>query len=368
MKYFIGTLLFLHGLIHFAGFLEAFSLMEFKELSLSISRTAGIVWLLAGILILAFVVFYYQKSRYLWLIDFLAGSVSVILIICFWEDAKFGLIPNLFIFGISFLSLGSYNFDRLIQQEISALSINIPSLSDKKVSAEALQGLPLPVQKWLLHSGMVGKPFLQVGKITQEAAMRMKPRQKKWLNAKAIQYSRMDLPAFIWTVNMRMNRFLSFRGRDKFMNGKGEMLIKLNSLFKLVNAKGEKLDEGSMQRYLGEMVWFPSLALSEFISWEAIDKTSARATMNYKGTTGTGTFYFNEAGDFIKFSALRFKDNTEGALRYQWVLKVLDYQTFEGIKVPSEMTATWKLEKEDWTWLRLKIVNIQYNEHVAFET
>jgi hypothetical protein len=26
------------------------------------------------------------------------------------------------------------------------------------------------------------------------------------------------------------------------------------------------------------------------------------------------------------------------------------------------MTATWKLEKEDWTWLKLEIKDIKYNE------
>ncbi|MDN5330561.1 MAG: hypothetical protein PWP35_2348 [Bacteroidales bacterium] len=37
------------------------------------------------------------------------------------------------------------------------------------------------------------------------------------------------------------------------------MLIKVNSLIPVVNEKGNKLDEGTLQRYLGEIVWFPSL-------------------------------------------------------------------------------------------------------------
>lgn len=62
--------------------------------------------------------------------------------------------------------------------------------------------------------------------------------------------------------------------------------------------------------------------------------------MKYKGTQGSGTVYFNEAGDFVKFSAQRFMGNEQGAKRHEWVLMVDAYQTFEGIRVPAEMTAT----------------------------
>ncbi|HON17361.1 MAG TPA: hypothetical protein PLA51_12875, partial [Spirochaetota bacterium] len=198
--------------------------------------------------------------------------------------------------------------------------------------------------------------------ILQEAEMKIKPEQKKWFSAKAIQYTAIDLPGFIWSVDVKMNSFVSFLGRDRFEDGKGEMLIKLNSLIKIVDERGEKLDEGTLQRYIGEMVWLPSLALSPYIKWQEVDNNSAIATMNYKGNRASGTFYFNAEGDFVKFTAMRFMGNEPLSKKYQWVLLVEDYKFFEGIKVPSKMTATWKLEKEDWTWLKLEIKDIKYNE------
>jgi len=109
------------------------------------------------------------------------------------------------------------------------------------------------------------------------------------------------------------------------------------------------------------MVWFPSLALSPHISWEQINDNAAKAVMNYKGSSGSGTFYFNPDGDFFKFSAMRFMGNGADAGKHEWVLSVNDYHTFEGIRVPSKMTATWKLEAGDWTWLKLEIEDIKYN-------
>jgi len=192
----------------------------------------------------------------------------------------------------------------------------------------------------------------------------MKPEQKKWMFASAIQYSTINQPAFIWTVDVKMNALLNFVGRDKFIDGKGEMLIKMNALLNVVKEQGSKLDEASMQRFLGEMVWFPSLALSEYITWETIDDATAKATMNYQGTTGSGTFYFNSEGAFVKFSALRFMGNEKDAQRKEWILLVDEHSTFEGITIPSKMSATWKLDKGDWTWLKLDIIDVKYNQHV----
>jgi hypothetical protein len=193
--------------------------------------------------------------------------------------------------------------------------------------------------------------------------MKMKPDQKDWMEATATQYTFIDKPSLVWNVHVKMNSFIFLLGRDKFTKGKGEMLIKMNSLIPVVDEKGSKIDEGSIQRYLGEMVWFPSLALSPYVNWEEIDDNSAKATMEYMGTKGSGVFHFNSEGDFTKFSAMRFKDNDETSKRYEWVLLVQNYSEFEGIRVPSEMTATWKLEDGDWTWLELKIQDIKYNKN-----
>ena len=126
-----------------------------------------------------------------------------------------------------------------------------------------------------------------------------------------------------------MNSLLIFQGRDKFQNGKGGMLIKMNFLINIVNEQDEKLDEGTLQRYLGEMVWFPSLALSPFVTWEQINDTTAKAK------------------------------------RHDWTMIISDYKIFEGIKVPSIMTSTWKLDEGDWTWFKLEVTDIRYNKNAS---
>jgi hypothetical protein len=365
MKIAFLIIVLLHSLIHLFGFVKGFELREVKELTLLVTKPMGVVWLSSTILFLTYGALYLLNSKYAWLMGLIAVILSQVLIILFWKDAKFGTIPNIIILAVSIVSFGNYNFQKIIQQETAQLLKKNISTENRILSESDLSNLPEPVKKWLKCSGVVGKPFISYGKVTQIAAMQMKPEQDNWMTAAAIQYTTIDKPAFIWSVDVKMNSILSFQGRDKFDDGKGEMLIKLNSLFNIVNERGEKLDEGTLQRYLGEMVWFPSLALSPFITWQQIDENTAKGTMTYKGNSGSGTFYFNSNGQVTKFSALRYKGNEKDAEKYNWEMNIFDYKTFEGIKVPAKMTSTWKLDEKDWTWLKLEVTDIKYNKNAS---
>lgn len=361
MKYVFSIMILLHGAIHLMGFAKGFKLAHIQSLSSEISLMSGVFWLAAFLLLtIAAIGFLLEKN--FWLVfAILAIVISSVLIVSTWSDAKYGMIPNLIILIVVVVSLSTKGMNKMIILETQKILSGIDSSASKIITGNDVKELPAPVYKWIQNSGMIGKPAIQSAYIKQKALMKMKPEQKDWKPAEAEQYTVMDMPAFIWTVNMNMSPLIIIKGRDKFVDGKGEMLIKMNSLINVVNEKGQRLDEGTIQRYLGELVWFPSLALSPYIVWEAIDNSSAKATMNYKGTSGSGVFYFDDKNNFIKFIALRFKGNESDAKRYPWILTVNDYAVFEGIKVPSKMKATWKLEEGDWTWLDLELTDIKYN-------
>ena len=327
----------------------------------------GLLWLIATILLLLYVFLYITGNQNAWLIGLIAVIVSQVLVVLFWNDAKFGTIPNIIALLVMIVALGQHRFQQQVQEETTKLLNQSKNHHEKIITEKDLEKLPDPVKKWIIQSGIVGKPAIYLAKITQKAELRMKPDQKNWLPAEAVQYTVTDVPGFIWSVKVQMNPFLFFVGRDKFESGKGKMLIRLNALPAIVNEKGEKLDEGTAQRFLGEMVWLPSMALNPYISWEAVDNSTAMATINYQGTSGSGTFHFNDEGDFIRFTAMRYMGNAADAKKYEWVLDVEEHQWFEGIKIPSKMTASWVLEDEIWTWLKLEIVGMQYNENGLLE-
>ncbi len=225
-----------------------------------------------------------------------------------------------------------------------------------------LANLPAPVRNWLQKSGVLGKPKAQSVLVEQKFKMKLKPEQKTWNYGTANQLFTVDQPAFNWRMKMKLSPIMKIKGRDKFENGKGEMHIKLNGLFNLAKENGPKIDEGALQRFLGEMIWFPSAATKDYIQWEEVDSLTAKATLEYQGTKGSGTFQFNSDGELTRFSALRFKGNDAESERYWWIIDVKEYKTLSGIKMPSKVTVTWELDDAPWTWLDLEISNVEYNK------
>ena len=367
MKTLYLILIFLHAAIHTLGFVKAFSLKDIKALSQPISKPMGLLWLACTMLFLAYLILRLIHSNYAMLIGGLAVVVSQFLVIYFWSDAKYATLLNGLILMVLTINFSAFQFERTIDQEISVILEQSTDQVPSSINPEDLLKLPLCVQNWMVQSGATKQPRTRNGFLQQKAKMKLKPEQDNWYVADAKQISEIDQPAFVWTVDLAMNPLMGIKGRDKFVEGKGEMLIKMNALFNVVDATGAKIDEGSLQRFLGELVWFPSLALSEYVTWESITENSAKATMKYEGTEGSGIFHFNNRGDFTKFVARRYRGNEPDAARKDWVLTVDEYATFEGIRVPSKMKATWVLDSGDWTWLELEILAIDYNISPAFE-
>lgn len=363
--------LIMHGLLHVLGFLKAFRLKEVTQLTMPISRFWGVLWLMAALLFLAYALAYLPRYRFAWLIGFPAIFLSQFLILIFWQDAWAGSLANLLILLVLIVSLASYRFSQQLRQEVQQLHTMANTQPAFPIRQEAVAQLPPAVNRWITACGLLEKGPVYAARIRQEARMKLKPDQQKWYKATASQYTSVNVPGFVWQVRMPLLPAVTILGRDKYMNGQGEMLITLYGLFSMVSEQGPKLSEGSLQRFLGEMVWLPSLALSPYISWKNIDEHSARATFTYKGVSGSGIFTFNEAGDCIRFEAMRYKDNMADAKRFPWIMSIKEYGTFEGMRVPVKMNARWELDNGPWTWLKLEITHIRYNplhanpEHAA---
>ena len=228
MKIIFTIIVILHGLIHLLGFLKAFQFAEINQLTQNISKTFGIIWMSACLIFIIASIQFIVKNEWWWLTAFIGTLISQILIIAFWQDAKFGTIANLIILFVSILAFANWNFNRTTSHEISNLFSQNISVEKSEISSENLAQLPPPVQKWLMNSGIVGKDKISSVRLKQKARIKTKPEQKAWSEATAEQYIAIENPAFIWKV--KMTSLIDIVGRDSFINGKGRMLIKLFSL------------------------------------------------------------------------------------------------------------------------------------------
>lgn len=357
-------ILLVHGLIHLIGVVKAFSLADLPDINLSLSKPTGILLLIVTILfIISSGLFLFDQSLW-WVAALPAVFMSQVLIISTWRDAKFGTLPNIIVLVVAIGGYADFSFDQKIEAEVHQLysSEEIDSTNASyNVSPEMLNGLPQPVQRWLEQSGAVGEPMISKVRLIQEGELRTDPEQESWSHTAAEQYFNLENPSFVWSVDMEMMPLVYVSGRDLFMDGQGEMLIKLYSLFNIVNESGEKIDRGALQRYLSEIVWFPSAAVREYISWTEIDSTSALATMTWGGISEDVTFHFDEAGLVSRVIADRFMGGGKDDVRRPWRVDILKTEDMNDLMVPTDVEVSWELDSGTFTWYRFRVTDITYD-------
>lgn len=352
-----AIVLLFHGLIHLMGFAKAFKLAEVPQLTGSFSKTSGLLWLVASLLFAASVLLLFLKKDWWWMVAIPAVLLSQILIFSQWGDAKFGTIANIIALAGIVLAYGSWNFNAMVKKELALL---FPKEEEVKtvLTKEMLAPLPPVVQKWLERSGVVGKEIARRVHLKQRGEMKTKP-GGNWIPFEAEQWNSINPPGFIWTTQILAGPGMTIAGRDKYEDGRGNMLIKLMWLFPVADTKGPETDQGAMLRNLAEVCWFPSAACNGYIQWQQLDSLTAQATMTNGGITASGIFRFNSDGDVVSFEAKRYYDRKEGATLEDWLVVNKGWREFDSVRVPYKSEITWKLKDGDFTWLKLEITDIQ---------
>lgn len=256
-------------------------------------------------------------------------------------------------------AIAKYVFNKKVEKEIKGLFSKVKNKGEI-VTQDDISELPPNVQKWLEYSGVIGKEKIVSVYVKQKAEMRLE-NDKSWMPVEAEQYFTTDEPGFVWKANIKAAPLFHISGRDKYENGKGNMLIKILSLFTVADSKGKEIDQGTLLRYLAESIWFPSAALNEYIVWEELDQYHAKATMPYGDISASGIFAFNDMGQVINFEAERYGD-FNGEIRLEtWSIPVREYKEFEGIWIPTKGDVTWKLDTGDFNWFNFEITEVKYN-------
>jgi len=231
--------------------------------------------------------------------------------------------------------------------------------TNRAVVTEAdLAALPEPVQRWLRWSGVIGKPIPSTVRTHQIGEFRLKEGQS-WMPFIAEQWYTTDPPGFLWSVSMKMNPLVRVIGRDRYVHASGEIDMRIAGLIPVARKRGGNLNQGALLRYLNEIMWFPAAALRPYITWTAIDLSSAKATMIDGGITVEAIFSFDQQGRITTMTALR--ENDAKGQRLPWSTPLTAYGEFGDIRIPTEGTGVWQYEMGEFPYIRLRITGIEYD-------
>ncbi|MEX2485110.1 MAG: DUF6544 family protein [Brumimicrobium sp.] len=356
MKIILVIIIVVHAVIQLIGFSKGLNNDELYQLKSSVSKPMAILWLLAFILLIttAFLVIF--NSSFCWIIGIAAVILSQLLIILYWQEAKFGTLPNILIAAVCIFFYASWDFYKEVKQES-----NLLKLTAEPFEIEKQQVLPEIIQEWLDNAGVNSDNSPSSVEIKQVGRMKIKP-ESSWLPFEAEQIFTLSKPQFIWNAKVGSGHFMQFSGRDAYIENNGSMKILLYGLFPVVNSSGEDIDNGVAIRYLSEIVWFPWAAQSSYITWTTISKNQAEATLKDGDIEVTGAFTFDDLGNPIGFETMRYNEELKKEALWKIEVSKDSQQTFNNITIPTKATVTWKINEEDFTWLEVELVDFNLYE------
>ncbi len=230
----------------------------------------------------------------------------------------------------------------------------------KIVTEHMLADLPEPVRRYMIYTDVVGKPWTNTVQLKYTGKFRLGA-DKPWMPMRVDQVYTTDPPGFQWKANFKMFGLPLVSALDTYSNGEGHMFGKLAGLFTIFDARDEELLQGTMVRYLQEMVWFPIAYLGNYVTWQPVDAHAADVTFSYADKQVTGRVYFDDAGRVLSFIAERYGENNGTYTLNTWSTPMTEYGTFGGLRVPCAGWGVWQFPEGDLTYIKLNVTDIAYN-------
>lgn len=360
MKTILAIIIAIHGLIHFMGFIKAFRLAEISQLNKSISQSAGILWLIAGILFISVALLIFLGKDWWWIAAVPAIILSQVLIISVWQDARFGTIANVIIAIAAILAFGSWNFHRGFEKDYHEGLARTGSLSTSILTEADIQHMPAPVQRYIRYTGSLGHE--KVNNIRLCFNGQMRDRGLDWFELQSVQYNFFDTPTRLFYMTGKM-KGLMVPGYHAYKNGNASMQVKLFGLLPVVDSKEGDLNQAETVTFLNDMcLMAPATLIDKRIKWEEIDSLSSKAIFTCNGITVSAILYFNDQGQLVNFiSDDRFAISGKKSSRQRFSTPVHEYKSINGINVCSNADVVWHYPEGEFVYGKFKLRSIEYN-------
>ena len=139
--------------------------------------------------------------------------------------------------GIS-IWIGRALLNGKFKRESNLLLNRSRDISGQTFKYAQLSALPTPVQRYFKHVLKEGQSYISCIRLTHNGEF--KPGlNKDWIKITGEHYATTEKPGFIWKGKTTM-----FTAQDMYTRDKGRLVVSLFSLYNIVDATGEKYDQG----------------------------------------------------------------------------------------------------------------------------
>ncbi len=246
--------------------------------------------------------------------------------------------------GVSIKAYGAWHWNESAKAMLARLEAARKPLSSATYDPKEIESLPLPVQRYFRAVLKKGQPMISAVTLAQTGTFNMNEAKASWKPFTATQRVTTNRPGFIWDARIAIFPGIPVHVHDAYIAGEGILHASLLGAFTMASVRGGRdAALGELMRYLPEAAWYPTALLPRYgIIWEAIDDTSARATISDGDWRVTMTFRFTSDGliDTV-YSEGRSRSVGKNITTMPWQGRFKNYEEREGMKVPLYGEVEW---------------------------
>lgn len=262
------------------------------------------------------------------------------------------IITTLLFFLYLMTFIGRKQESKQTETEIKELRSQTRDLSSRLYREEELKELPEPVQRYFRNVLNDGQSCISSVYLKHDGQFKT-ALHREWINIEGEQFISIEEPGFLWKGKTAL-----FSVRDTFISGKGQIKVRLLNLFKVVDGRGPRYDQGEILRWLGESVWYPTNLLpGPRLQWNPIDKDTAELSFRYEDHKLNYKVSFNTDGEITELETQRFMGDES---LETWIGRVSCYEDVNGVKIPMKIEALWKLDTAEYSYARFTVRMIEH--------
>ena len=258
---------------------------------------------------------------------------------------------------------GAYRWNAGTQELRARLDAGRVPVQPRAVDFGELEGLPTPVQRYFRAVLEEKQPMVAGAGMHHSGTFNMGEATDQWKPFTSDQFVVTQRPGFDWDGRVAMMPGLPVRVHDSYVAGEGILNASLLGLISLVNMRGEgDVAEGELMRFFAEAAWYPTALLpSQGVRWEAVDDSSAYATLSEGELSVTMLFTFDERG-LIETVDTEARGRTVGGevIQTPWQGRFWNYDERGGMQVPLDGEVAWLLSEGEKPYWRGHITEIDY--------
>jgi hypothetical protein len=367
VRWIVGVVVVLHGLIHLLGAAKGLGWAEVTQLTQPISSIMGGAWLAAGMLVVVAGVMLARSARGWWVVSAAAALISQAVILSSWSDAKAGTVVNLILLvaaGYGFAAQGPRSYRAEYRRRVG-LALAEPTHVGV-VTEAALAALPAAVAAYVRQSGALGESRVVNfrarihGRIRAGAA-------KPWMSFTGEQvntYGKSPSRLFVMDATLFG---LPVDVLHVFVGSSATMRVRLCSLLPMVNAAGPEMDRGETVTLFNDLcVLAPAALIDAPATWHSLDAHRVRAAFTNGAHTVSAELVFNDEHELVNFvSDDRTRASADGChfTPQRWSTPLSGYSSVGARRVATHGEASWHAPdpEGEFSYLEFNIDEIAYN-------